>query len=605
MVKKGKDIELVKQAQLGDKDALERLAEVARERLRVHVYRLVLADDATEDIVQECMIEMFKILDKLKRADRFWSWLYGIAHNKILHYRRNEWRQKTMSIPDGRCRDVQKDQQEVLENLISQELKQLVSAAMAGLDIQQREVLSMRCYDEMSYSEIAESMGCSEVGAQMRFFRAKKALQKQLSRRGLGKGSLLMALALFGKMTAPSKAAAAQITVTTAATKVGVTASVAAIAASKATIVSLTTAGALAVGTMVVTSGTDKPLVTNKERLPGSSYVTVQTAQAGKSKAERWYYYPPNGNGTVMMRFKSDAGGRQSYCQWLQNDQANYYKHKNTVYIRNGRAWADDLSVRRLPTDRPELTDFLSQVEGKTELLEYVRHNGDGLLVIAKEDEDTGFSQTTLRHDASGEEHFRYNWLGRAKTIDNRDAMHRRGWTYFTVSGKIDGQKVSGAGRVPFVYEAYLQYPPWLRLRVGSMEIIDSIGDRLFKGLSRPWMGLHTIDTVRRDAAEQRIWFETGLLPKGVKARVTLSHNERKLVYVVDMEKDVVDRITFLSDEEQVLGELRFSYLQEIDNIGSEFAEPRRKSHQGMCFKKPGILWLVQLAEVGLTNNSN
>jgi len=126
MVKKDTYIELAKQAQLGDKDALERLAKVARERLRVHVYRLVLADDATEDIVQECMIEMFKILEKLKRTDRFWSWLYGIAHNKILHYRRTEWREKTMSMTDGRHRNVQEDKQEVLENLISQELKQLV-----------------------------------------------------------------------------------------------------------------------------------------------------------------------------------------------------------------------------------------------------------------------------------------------------------------------------------------------------------------------------------------------------------------------------------------------------------------------------------------------
>jgi hypothetical protein len=483
-------------------------------------------------------------------------------------------------------------------------LKQLVSAAMAGLNIQQREVLAMRCYNEMSYSEIAESMGCSEVGAQMRFFRAKRALQKQLSRRGLGKGSLLMALILFGKMTAPSKAAAAQITVTAAATKVGVTASVAAIAASKVTIVSLTAAGALAAGTMVATSGTDKSLVTPEERLPRSSYATVQTVQAGKSNAECWYYYPPNGSGTVMMRLKSNTEGGQSYCQWLQNDQANYYKHTNTMYIRNFRAWADDLSVRRLPTDSPELTDFLSQVEGKTEPLEYVRYNGGGLLVIAKEDKDAGFSQTIYRHDVSGEEHFRYNWLGQAKAIDNRDLMHSRGWTYFTINGEIDGEKVSGAGSVPFVYAAYLHYPPWLRLRVGPMQIIDSIGDRFFKGLSRPWMGLHTIDTIRRDAAEQRIWFETELLPKSAKAKVTLSHNQRKLVYAVDMEKDVVDKITFLSDEEQVLGELRFSYLQEIGNVGSEFVKPSsRRSHRGMRSKKPGMLWLIQLAEGRLTNN--
>ena len=102
MVKKDKYIKLVKQAQLGDKDALERLAEVARECLRVHVYRLVLADAATEDIVQECMIVMFQILHKLKRRDRFWAWLYGIAHNKILHYHRAEGRQNSKVIIEAR-----------------------------------------------------------------------------------------------------------------------------------------------------------------------------------------------------------------------------------------------------------------------------------------------------------------------------------------------------------------------------------------------------------------------------------------------------------------------------------------------------------------------
>jgi len=89
------------------------------------------------------------------------------------------------------------------------------------------------------------------------------SLKKHLARHGFGKGSLLMALVLFGKLTAPSKAAATQITVTAAATKVGVAASVAAIASGKTAIISLTTAGILAVSTLVATSEYENSAITS------------------------------------------------------------------------------------------------------------------------------------------------------------------------------------------------------------------------------------------------------------------------------------------------------------------------------------------------------
>ena len=120
---------------------------------------------------------------------------------------------------------------------------------MKQLKDSHRAVLTMRCYDNMKYSEIAELMGSSELGARMLFLRAKKSLGKHLSRRGLGSGALLTALVVFGKVTAPTKAAAAQIAVTAATTQVGVTASVIGVVASKATLLTLTAAGAIAVGT--------------------------------------------------------------------------------------------------------------------------------------------------------------------------------------------------------------------------------------------------------------------------------------------------------------------------------------------------------------------
>lgn len=580
-------IELVKKAQRGDNDCLNRLTELARERLRVYVYRLTLEDAKAEDIVQESMLEMFKILGKLKEADRFWPWLCGIALNKIHRHERTERRQRTVSASAIGYGGAQK-KQEGLEELVSQELKQIVSAAMRGLKTRYRAVLSMRCYDEMSYSEIAESLGCSEFAARMLFCRAKRALQKQLSRRGLGKGALLMALVLFGKMTASTEAAAANVSVTASAVKAGVAAGLATVASSKMAVVTLATAGALAVGTMVATSGPDRTIAGSVAKPVRSSQIISPNGQASRSVEECWYYFPKGPGGPVMLRLmRADAGGEQLYCSWRQNEGGNFYfdMRKDTFYIRNCPMWRSDFGVRRLPTDGVELSEFLSQVEGRREEMEYIRGSGDGLLVIARrgEDEDSDRTRVIRHYNVLEEEYFRYNLPAGARVVDERDAMHRRGWTYFGISGEINGKEVLGAGRIPFVYATSKHHSPWLKLQVGERKILDDS----FIGLGRPWMGLHTIDTVRRDAAEQQIWFETEYEPSSGKGKVKLTSEEGEMVYTIDMERDVIERIAFSREEGD--GELRFEYLEDVGNVGSEFVRPRRVSRKEECLFD--VLW--------------
>lgn len=184
-------IELVKRAQLGDKECLNRLAELAREHLYTYVYRLTLAHDLTQDILQESMLEMFKFLDKLETAKGFWPWLRRIAANKVRNYYGQKQHRKTVSLAEIDDKSLQKDSQEGVADLIRQELKQTILSAMQQLKPRHRHVLVLRCYEQMKYSEIGEEMGCSEFGARRLFYRAKKALAKELSRHGLGRGSLL------------------------------------------------------------------------------------------------------------------------------------------------------------------------------------------------------------------------------------------------------------------------------------------------------------------------------------------------------------------------------------------------------------------------------
>jgi len=608
-------LELIRRAQGGDKQCLGQLAKQARPRLYTYAYRLTQKDDLAQEIVQESLLEMCKVIGKLKKADRFWPWLYGIAVNKLRHYYRTEQTQRKVAISSMKRKNALNDRQDGLENLVSEELKNIVSMAMKKLRTRHKAVLLMRCYDEMPYSDIAESMGCSEFSTRMLFLRAKKCLQRELSRNGFGKGSLLAALVLFGKITAPSEAAAAQISVTAAATNVGLLAGIAGVVTSKTAIISLTAAGALTAGTVVMKSG---PLNQGVENPQTSLTSTQNIGQSGNPKQEFWYYFPESPADPMMLRAKSGLAGDKSYWQVLQDNHANYYYNNKRLQINNYRMWSRDLSVQKIPTDDPKMTEFICQVEGSKNTMGHVAPRGKGLLVVAALGQKNDDNQlwATRHSNVLEEDYFQSDWPATAKTFDNRDQMHKRGWTFFRVTGQVNGKNVSGTGRIPFINLNRKQYGPWLKLQVGSLTIVDTYkeayisklysddtntykGGSFFKGLCRPWMGLHTIDTVRRDAAEQRIWFETRYTPDSQFAEVELTCENARIVYKIDMETDVVDEITFFTDKGNT-GNLKFSYLQSVDGVSQEFIPPVKPRNPTNTGSGPGILWLVQLIEGSL-----
>jgi len=609
---------LVRQAQLGNEESRNRLAEITRGRLRMYVYRLTLDNDWTEDILQESMLEMFKFLDKLKSPERLWGWLLRIASNNVRDDY-NRWQRRNASnLEPGMIGP--RDRQEGLENLVSEEVKHVVSAAMLALKPRHRMVLALRCYEEMPFSKICKVMGCGQFGARMLFGRAKKALARQLSRRGLTRGSLLMALALFGKMTATTKAAAANISVTAATVKIGAVASLAAMATSKTAIVTMTaagliTAGSVAVGPSVVES------FSGQTKSDANSSLTVQAQTARKTGTEEsWYFYPAGSTGPVMMRLAESDGRREdSRFRILQNQHGNYYYDGGSICVENFRSYNADLAVRRLPTDGSALSAFISQIEGGPGNMEYVSAAGPGLLVICKRRNSlNGRIWRVDRHlNVLDEVFFQADRPEGIGIIDRRDVMHKRGWTYFRVAGEINGEQITGTGRMPFVYEMSEMHYPWVDIEVGErLRIVDSgqqthiygasgkvmgsyPGGSFFDCLGSPWMGLHTIDTVRRAAARHRIPFETKLAEHG-KAKITLTGQKTKLLYEIDLNSDVVETIKVYragGAESDVMVSLRFDYLDEIPPDETEFRAPILRTSSGLSREGLGVMWPERMLE--------
>ena len=229
--------------------------------------------------------------------------------------------------------------------------------------------------------------------------------------------------------------------------------------------------------------------------------------------------------------------------------------------------------------------------------------------------------KTEYLYNTVGPERFQYDWPADIPIVDDRDPMHKRAWTYFRINGIIDEREITGRGCIPFVYNAAKEHTPWLTLKIGEeLEITDcnlgaylQRGDKtiaayepgtFFKGLARPWMGMHAANIVRRDAAEQRIWFQSEWAQNETDAIVAIFHKEQQdstdLIYTIDMENDLIKTITF-DVNGRARGSLIFSYLQEIDQLANQFTEPAISAgSQPPTQQSPGIRWLIHLAQGNL-----
>jgi RNA polymerase sigma-70 factor (ECF subfamily) len=222
-------VQLITQAQLGDQQSMNRLAEAAQERVSAYIYRLTLNHDLTQDLLQETLLKMVESINELQRPDRFWHWLFRTALGVVQHYYRDRQRERTVAISalskERLSKYLSEDLDDGLDRLMRRELSEAIVQAIARLRLTYRSVLMLRCFEQMSYAEIAGLIGCKELRARVLFFRAKHSLKRQLARQGFSKSFLLTALGVFGLITAPAKGASAG-TVSAASLDVGLVATV-------------------------------------------------------------------------------------------------------------------------------------------------------------------------------------------------------------------------------------------------------------------------------------------------------------------------------------------------------------------------------------------
>jgi len=149
----------------GDEKALELLINKHNQRLTSFIYSKVLDRAITEDIFQDTFIKVIKTLKRgaYNEEGKFLPWVMRIAHNLIIdHFRRNKRMPKFEGSEDFNIFSVLGDDKlDAEKQLIKDQIENDLGLLIEELPDDQKEVLVMRMYRDMSFKEISENTGVS------------------------------------------------------------------------------------------------------------------------------------------------------------------------------------------------------------------------------------------------------------------------------------------------------------------------------------------------------------------------------------------------------------------------------------------------------------
>jgi RNA polymerase sigma-70 factor, ECF subfamily len=159
------DATLVHDYIAGNEAALATLIKRHQSKIFGFIYSKLGDRDLANDIFQDTFIKVIRTLksNAYNEEGKFLPWVMRIAHNLIVdHYRSNKkmplYREtEEFSIFSIMTDDTMTIENQLISDQVAKDLRQLVDELPAD----QKEVLMMRLYQEMSFKEISEATGVS------------------------------------------------------------------------------------------------------------------------------------------------------------------------------------------------------------------------------------------------------------------------------------------------------------------------------------------------------------------------------------------------------------------------------------------------------------
>ncbi len=176
---------LIQRCLTGQTDAFGELVLRYQDRLYHAVYMMVGSAEDARDLSQEAFVHAFRKLASFRGDSAFYTWLFRIAVNATISFRRKAARKKTSSIDAAREAlgieplDHRTDGSPSFSMEVTEQ-QQLVRRALSELSEDFRTALVLTELEGMSYEDAAESVGCPIGTIRSRVHRARAELREKL-----------------------------------------------------------------------------------------------------------------------------------------------------------------------------------------------------------------------------------------------------------------------------------------------------------------------------------------------------------------------------------------------------------------------------------------
>ncbi len=161
-------------------EAFRGIVDAYTERLYWHVRRFLCSHEDTNDLLQDIFIKIWAALPSFRGASTLYTWIYRISTNEVLNHLRRQRLKSLISM------DFSND---ILERKIDEDsyfngdvLQRELHKAIQRLPEKQRIVFSLRYFDEMKYSDIAEITGTSEGALKASYHHAYNKIKDELQK---------------------------------------------------------------------------------------------------------------------------------------------------------------------------------------------------------------------------------------------------------------------------------------------------------------------------------------------------------------------------------------------------------------------------------------
>lgn len=179
------DEELITAVLAGSEDAFQYLVERYQDRVARLLMRFARDRFAVEDLLQEVFVKVFRKLHTFNQKSALYTWIYRIAVNAATDHLDRQSRRRLRLVEDLGA--VERDEREsghagAAEPLIEDEMRRVTREVLETLPEKYRTILILREYEDLSYTDMSEVLGCSIGTVESRLFRARKRFKEALER---------------------------------------------------------------------------------------------------------------------------------------------------------------------------------------------------------------------------------------------------------------------------------------------------------------------------------------------------------------------------------------------------------------------------------------